>query len=279
MNAYSIKKNVPITSVVVGLAIIFSVIILTFITTAPASGSTLDEFETAATKDGSQQESDDQKQKDQDKNSSEDSLESFDFFMKIIGHIIYYTYEGTKMSYARVGGSTDIDPAKIEIRQAGEPTLPFYEVDYKYMYVNSEIIANDIGVQLGNGPLGFECRSTWFAERNPKDNLTLTQYHVLLRMSPNRSQEYGIGVGTLYLSGNGHHSGFSITFPIKFYPKHSFGIQFKPTYSWINGNLINDNDLSFVLTKKFGSIELGYRSLDTNGKSLNGSYIGLAWHY
>ncbi len=279
MHAYSFKKNVRITSVVVGLAIIFSVTILTFVATVPVLGSTLDEFETAATKDDSQQDSHDQKKKDQDKNSSEDSLESFDFFMEMLDYIFYFTCEGAKMSYARVGGATDIDPAKIEIRQTGEPTLPFYEIDYKYMRVNSDIIANDVGFELGNGPLGFECHSTFFSETNPKDNLTLTQYHVLLRISPNHSQEYGIGVGTLYLSGNGQHSGFSVIFPIKFYLNRSFGIQFKPTYSWINDNLINDNELSLVLTRKFVSIKLGYRSVDTNGKSLNGPYLGFAWHY
>lgn len=269
-------KYINRTSCITNLLLICAIIISTLIITPPVSASDLDDFEAAATTDNSQQTSDDQTKKDDN-----NPLDKFftDLFGDIFNCMTCLAYEGAKMSYARVGGKTDIDPTTIEIRQTGEPTLPYFQMDYKYMHINSEISALDSCLEFGNGPFGFECRNTYFTEINPSDNLTLTQYHLLLRMSPNRSQEYGIGIGMINLCGNEQNSGFSLTFPIKIYPNPTFGIRFKPTYSWINGNFINDNDLSFALTERFGSLELGYRFLETNGKNLDGSYIGLALHY
>jgi len=147
------------------------------------------------------------------------------------------------------------------------------------MDVNSDISALDDCLEFGYGPYAFKCRNTRFEEKNPSDNLDLTQYYFLLRMSVTRSREFGIGIGALNMRGNEDNSGFSLTFPIKIYPNQSFGIQFAPAYGWINGNSINDNDLALVFTKGYGSFKLGYSSVEANGKDLDGSYIGFALHY
>jgi hypothetical protein len=81
------------------------------------------------------------------------------------------------------------------------------------------------------------------------------------------------------LDGNEENSGFSLTFPLKIYPNESLGVKFKPTLNWIHGNFIHDNDLSLVLSQRFGTLELGYRFLAVNGVDLSGSYIGFALHY
>ncbi|NLY73918.1 MAG: hypothetical protein GX075_01275 [Firmicutes bacterium] len=81
------------------------------------------------------------------------------------------------------------------------------------------------------------------------------------------------------IRGNDDHSGFSLTFPVELYPKDSFGVRFRPTFSWIKGNSIDEYDLSLVYTIRYASIQLGYRFLEANGEQLNGSYLGYAAHY
>jgi hypothetical protein len=98
-------------------------------------------------------------------------------------------------------------------------------------------------------------------------------------MSAKRSLEFGLGIGTCNISGNEKNSGFSLTYPIKIYLNQSFGIRIKPTCNWINSNNINDTDLTLVFTKRFGTVELGYRFLEANGRDLDGAYIGFAYHY
>lgn len=150
---------------------------------------------------------------------------------------------------------------------------------HKYLKVSSDIDARENGLELGYGPYGFSYRYTEFGEENPSDELTLIQYHLLLRISKRSSGEYGIGVGSLVMRGNEDNSGLSLTFPVKIYPRDSLGIRFKPTYSWINGNSIHEYDISLVYTRRYASIQLGYRFLESNGKDLNGSYLGFVAHY
>lgn len=257
------------------LLIIFTIIIAILIVTPLAAASELDDFEEAATTDN-EQKSDDQKKEEEE---DDDDVNFFFDFYEIIFDVIFSVFDGTDKSLARIGESTETDLTKIDIRQTGEPTLPFFQLEHRYMRVSSDIKARDNSLEFGYGPYGFNCRNTGFYEKNPSDKLTLTQYHFLLRISATRSREYGIGVGRLAIRGNEDNSGSSLTFPMKFYPKESFGIRFTPTYSRINGNSIDDYDLSFAYTKRFGTIELGYRFLEANGVDLDGSYIGFALHY
>ncbi len=264
--------------------IILAVIISIVAITPFAAASELDEFEEAATSDKTQQEDEHQDEQDDGDDRDDDDC---NFFSHILG-MIFETFidvfclvisDGAKKSLARVEESTETVSPKIEIRQTGEPTLPFFQLEHKYLRVDSDITAQDDSIELGYGPFGFNCRHTDFSEKKPSDELTLTQYHLLLRISATDTGEFGIGMGALTIHGNDDNSGFSLTFPIKIYPKESFGIRFKPTYSWINGNSIDDYDISLAYTKRYGSLQLGYRFLEANGVNLDGSYIGFAVHY
>lgn len=264
------------------LMIILTIVISVLITTPlAAAGSELDDFEEAATMD--QPQPDDEKDENDDDADDEDGNFLLDFFGIIFEETVslffIVIHDGAKMSLARVDESTGTVAAKIDIRQNGEPTLPFFQVDHKYLRVSPDINAVDNSLEIGYGPFGFKCRNTRFEEKKPADEMSLTQYHLLLRISGTRRQEFGLGIGALNIRGNEDNSGLSLTFPIKVYPKETFGVCLEPTFSWINGNSIRDYDLSVAYTKRYGSLELGYRFLEANGVDLDGPYIGLAVHY
>lgn len=276
--------------------IIFTVIISILTVTPLAAASDLDEFEEAATSAKTDQgTADEDKDKDKkDKEDKEDGVSQslsededvslfglfFGGFIEVIVEGIFSELEqGAKKSLARVDEDKKIDTREVEIRRTGEPTLPFLQYEHNYVKVNSDIDARENGLEVGYGPIGFSCRQTDFREEDPSDELTLNYYHLLLRISGSSSGELGIGIGSLVMDGNDDHSGFSITFPIKFYPGDSLGFRFKPTFSWINGNSIDEYDLSLAYTIRYASIQLGYRFLEAEGKELNGSYFGFAAHY
>ena len=280
--------------------IVFTVIISILTITPLAAASDLDEFEEAATSVKTQQ-GDDDEDDDKDKKDKEDKDDGvsqslsedddddddesflefiFGEFIEVIVEVLFMEIElGAKMSLARVDGEAEHEIGEVEIRRTGEPTLPFLQYEHNYFKVSSDIDARENGLELGYGPIGFSCRQTDYREKNPSDELTLNHYHLLFRISPSSSGELGLGIGSLVMDGNDDNSGFSITFPIKLYPSDSWGVRFKPTYSWINGNSIDEYDLSLAYTIRYASIQLGYRFLEAGGKELNGSYLGFAVHY
>ncbi len=281
-----INQIAGIASILIMLAIIVAI----FAMAPPVAASELDEFETTATTDDSEEESDEsekEKEKEDRKGRRRDNHRQESFFSSLVGEIFegffqavfLIVYDQAKGSFARMGESTDTASTGIDIRETGEPTLPIIQIDSKYLYVNPDISAWDGSLEVGYGAFGFNYRNTYFTERNPSDNLTIAQYHLLLRLSETRSFEWGIGMGSIIMRGNEQNYGFSLTTPIKIYPNESFGIKLKPTYNWINGNYISDFDLAIVLLKRYGSLELGYRFLECNGQNLGGAYVGLAFHY
>ena len=210
------------------------------------------------------------------KEKEEDDWSLFDLFIEIL-----YLDLGNKIdeTLARVKEPTEITAKKLTFRQIGEPTLPFFRLEPKYLRVNPDISALDYELELGYGPYALKCRHTSFDEINPRDGMDLTQYLLFLRLSPASSLEYGFGIGSIHLQGNKSNSGFMIYFPVKFHPYESFGYQFKPTMSWINDNLIGDYDIALVFFKRYYSIKLGYRFLRVRKENLDAAYISLAFHY
>lgn len=264
----------PFSKLLITIVIILSI----FITVPPTNASDLDDFEEAATADHSELSSKKKKvkEKKRKKARAEDDWSLFDLFIGILDFEL-----GNKINdtLARVKEPTEITAKNLTFRQIGEPTLPFFQLEPKYLSVNSDICALDYELELGYGPYALRCRHTSFAEISPRDRMDLTQYLLFLRLSTASSLEYGFGMGSIYLQGNNDHSGFLMYFPVKFYPYESFGFQFKPTMSWINNNLIEDYDLALVFFKQYYSIKLGYRFLRVYAENLDGAYFGLAFHY
>lgn len=261
--------------------LIIFILIFSMLTMPPlAAASDLDEFEEAATTEKTDHESDNKEsQAKDDDDCLLKSVLDVVFITAFLGIIFIIIDEGTKISLARIEEGVELEGVKVEPRQTGEATLPFFQYEHKYLRVNSDLDARENGLEIGYGPYGFSCRHTEFREENPSDELSLTQYHLLLRISRTSSREFGLGIGSLVMHGNDDNSGLSLTFPIKLYPSDSLGVRFKPTFSWINGNAIDEYDLSLAYTKRYASLQLGYRALVANGKDLDGPYLGLIVHY
>ena len=98
-------------------------------------------------------------------------------------------------------------------------------------------------------------------------------------MSASESFQINVGVGSILLNGQNHNSGLSFTAPIFIYPNQTYGFRLYPTWSFINGNEIDDYDGSIEFVHKYYSLRLGYRRSGTNEKVLGGPYVGFTVFY
>ena len=244
-------------------------------------GSKLDEFEADATR---------ERPADNSEGRTEESGTDkgpgiFDsilgaFLDPIFEGLLEALHEGGTLSYDRV---SDIPGtygfSRIEMRDVGEPVIPYFRLDFNYQDVQSDVIGLDGRVEIGYGPFGLQFRRTHYEEVEPNDELDLIQINGLYRMSFSKSFELDLGLGSLILNGNRHSTGLSFTIPVQYHPSRFVGIQFRPNLSSIKGNLITDLDLGFLFSKGIFSIQAGYRWLYSPDKDLNGPYIGTSFHF
>lgn len=194
--------------------------------------------------------------------------------LDIIGDLVSY---GGRLSLARVQG--DSDSSQITPREIGSPDLPFFRVDFGYQDLESGVEAFDGRVEAGYGPVGLQYRLTHLQEGSTHEQLDLSYIHGLYRISGSDAFEIGIGLGQVLLEGEARNSGASLTVPINIYPLREFGIRLVPTWSDINGNSIRDLDGSIAYVKKYFSVRLGYREVQSHQEKLCGPYAGVSFHY
>lgn len=293
---YNLTRNCSLGRCINNLCsklLIISMLIISLLLVAPltAIGSDLDDFEEAATAKRSSQEPVEKKKKEKeedrkgnlisrllfgDEEEEEEDEDKDDFFLF---DLLLTIIDASELSNARLGRSTAHPPEKIELRQPGEPTLPFFQIEENFIRVNSDLSAFDTNLEFGYGPYGLSWRYSIYQEKHPRDELTLSQLHLLLRFSTSSAKELGVGIGSIEIRGNNRNSGFSLTTPLKVYLRPYFGIRIKPSFGWINDNYIGDYDLSLAFTQRYFSAVLGYRFLEANGVDLNGAYADLTFHY
>lgn len=165
------------------------------------------------------------------------------------------------------------------VRKSGEALIPFLRVDVLYQEVERDVTATDLTVLAGYGPIGVQMRRTVFSEEVPDDRLRVAEYHVLYRMSAGRTFEVDLGAGAMVLDGKAENSGFSLTLPLLWHPKDFFGIEFRPLWSTINENDIQDHDLSVLLGWRYCSLRAGYRWVRSPSESLDGPHIGVSMRW
>lgn len=159
--------------------------------------------------------------------------------------------------------------------------FPTFRVDGSYQNVESDVEALDLRTEIGFGWAGFQGRFTRYEEEYPDDELWMVYLHGLFRMPLSESMQISIGPGAVILDGDDENSGFSLTSSFLVYPQESLGIEFRPTWSWIeDGNDIDDYDLSVVWGGRHVAARAGYRWVDTNNAaSLDGPYIGITLRF
>jgi len=161
-------------------------------------------------------------------------------------------------------------------RKSGEALVPLVRFDLSFQNVESDITAWDARFEAGYGPFAFQFRRTVYDEQDPAASLTIRQYHALYRMSFGSRLEIDIGAGTSVLDGLQENSGFSMTAPVLFHPSHSFGLEFRPVWSTINENDIQDFDLAVLAGWRYASLRAGYRWVRSPNQSLDGPHIGIS---
>lgn len=156
---------------------------------------------------------------------------------------------------------------------------PSLRLDGAYQNVQSDVRALDLRAEGGFNLLAVQGRMTYYHEEEPDDGLWLNSVHGLLRGALGRHLSLGFGAGAVILDGNNRNSGFSMTLPILVYPQESIGIEFRPTWSWIEGNTINDYDASLVLGSRHAAFRAGYRWVSVEDESLEGVYMGVTFRF
>lgn len=249
------------------------------------SAGTLDDFEKGATEETGRKErhGPHKKKKTGHANahptSYDDMLKLFiDVFMDafIVGGVASFdriSPEGTYSFSEEYWGYT------VDKRQAGEPLIPFFRLDASYQDVESDVIAWDTRLEAGYGPVGVQARRTHYEEEITGDDLETIQMHLLYRMSFVTRVEVDVGLGYLELNGNESASGASSTIPVKLRLLEYLGIEFHPIWSNINGNLIEDYDLSLTGGWRFLSVRAGYRWFTSGSSSLNGPHAGISFYW
>ncbi len=245
----------------------------------------LDQFEAEATKPAEDSTSrkptsKQDKQLDDDNNGERDTSDDIsDVIVEMIAEFAFYgvVYGGVS-SWERVQPSGQANETQTP-RQFGDPAIPFARIDVNYQSVSSDIDAQDSRVELGFGPLGVQYRKTEYDEDNPDDSLTIEQWHGLYRMSLGDYLEIDLGYGRFTLEGNATSRGSSFTLPVLFRPTENIGIEWRPTWSSINGSDISDHDLGIHFRYQIAALRVGYRWLEAGEADLDGPYIGLAMHF
>ena len=242
----------------------------------------LDDFEKDATKQKTKQEHTVESSRDEKDSDFLGDLLS-ELFLKPIGESFgEVIVKAGRSSMLRVDDSackTEGIAEGITCRQIGEPLIPYLKADLNFQNVKPDITAIDGKVELGYGPFGFQFRRTHFKEKETRDRLDVDQYHGLFRISYKSYFELDFGIGELTLNGNDSNSGFSFTLPIKVQPTGWIGFYFLPAWSILNGNTISDYDISVPFTRRFFSVQIGYRWLKSPHESLDGPYLGGSIHF
>lgn len=194
--------------------------------------------------------------------------------LDIVGDIISY---GGRLSLDRV--RSDPGFSGISPREIGSPDLPFFRVDLGYQDLESGVEAFDGRLEAGYGPAGLQYRLTHLQQGHTHEQLGLSYIHGLYRISASDAFEFGIGLGQISLDGEARNSGASLTVPINIYPLREVGLRLVPTWSDMNGNSIRDYDGSVAYVKKYFSVRLGYREIQSHQEELRGPYAGVSFHY
>ena len=162
------------------------------------------------------------------------------------------------------------------VRKHGEALVPFLRLDTMYQEVETDVTARDYLIIVGYGAVGFQVRSTVYEEKEPPDKLRLAEYHALYRMSLGNHVEIDLGAGAMVLKGIQENSGFSVTVPVLIHPSDHYGFEFRPVWSSINENDIQDFDVAVLFGWRYVSVKAGYRWVRSPHQSLDGPEMGVS---
>lgn len=168
----------------------------------------------------------------------------------------------------------------------GSATLPYVRADYNRQYIDSNLDAEDVRLEVGYKMLAFHGRHTRYMEHNPADELTINQFYGVIRVGgsapdgnpPMAGWEVGLGAGAAQQQGNAEHSSWAFSVPVKIHPADWIGFEFRPAWYRPQERIISDYDLSASLGWRYLQLRGGYRWLWLQGVGhyFDGPYAGVS---
>ena len=183
---------------------------------------------------------------------------------------------GGEASLQRMAPASLGDTVRMGRRVPGEFQLPFAAIDLQYQHVESDIRALGGRAEIGHGLIGLGVSHAHFLEDHPDDELGVTRWHALYRMSLDESFEIDVGLGSIILAGNETNSGFSMTVPVRIDIEETWAADVRPTWGWVGDNTIIQVDAGVMYLWQHVSATLGYRWLTCGDSELNGAFVGVS---
>ncbi|MCM0080538.1 hypothetical protein L4X63_02940 [Geomonas sp. Red32] len=252
-----------------------------FLLAQTAFAGVLGDFEKDATKDDQTEQSSRHKHghHDDDSSSSSSDSDGSEVAEAIVAVLLGgFVYGGMESWYRATGTAPEThgNVSPPEPRPIGSALIPILRVDLAYQPVEHHVDALDVLAQVGYGPVAAQVRHTSYWEGPTSDTMSQTQVHALYRMSFGSHFETDLGFGALVLDGKQTTSGFSFTMPVLIHPSPNFGLEFRPSWSDLNGNTIEDYDMAVLMGAGPCSLKLGYRWFMSENVTLKGPEVGLS---
>ncbi len=170
------------------------------------------------------------------------------------------------------------------IHAPGEPTIPHARIDCNWHYVDSNIDAQDVRVELGWKMLAFHGRTTMYEDASDGFRLDINQFYGVIRLdgaSPETLPgkfELGLGIGVVEFKGDDSNSSGAVMIPVKYYPVDWCGIEFRAAWYEPVNKTISDYDLSVSFGLRYVQLRGGYRWLwlEGEGDVNTGPYAGVS---
>ncbi len=163
-------------------------------------------------------------------------------------------------------------------RELGEPLIPFFQLSAGYQHVDSDVSAANTRLEAGYGPVAFDVNWTRYKEDGVDNDLDLSEWYALYRMSFAQYLEVDLGLGTMVIAGERQRSGLSMTTPVRIQPVRNLGIAIRPAWAWIDENTISDVELTLSASVWFASLDAGYRRVKAGSSTLDGPVVSLVFH-
>jgi hypothetical protein len=256
------------------LIVVLSAVV--FCLSANSYAGKLDDFEKDATK----------KKDDKETKKTKDTSVCDEILSAVVGSFIDIFVSGSsdksgeknRTDTAVSASGSPVDEDK-EVRKNGDPIRPYARVDASYQHLSSNLKAQDYFAEFGYEPVALSGRFTHYMESDPDDSMNATEIFLLYRMEFVNKFEVDLGIGDMLLDGESSHSGISFTVPLKYKPVDYVWLEFRPAIADINGNFMQDYDLSAHAGLRYASIKAGYRWFMSPDETLDGPYLGVSIYY
>ena len=163
-------------------------------------------------------------------------------------------------------------------RVDGDPDLPQLRLDLLGTGLNPDVRGGQLRLQAGFGPFAFQSDWLELAEQGPGlpklDRVTLQG---LLRVSPVRTFEVDLGVGTTMLIGNTFDQGWALSLPVTYSPARWCALRWTPLWSFLGGNVLSDQDLSIWWMHRYISCFAGWRWISAGSAQIDGPALGVSF--